>query len=859
MNNRVEMPTVSQNANLRSAARFSAPSPQDWSTLRPRIDELISETVERERVTIVTAPSGYGKTLALSHWAVRQSDPVAWLSLGKFDMDETLVTDGVISALLSLIDHPAEARRNLQLGSPATEQKPASILDGVLSQIGRPVVLVVDDAEFAGAALQKSLLGSLIVSGPAQLKLIISGTAAVETELSRHVLMNHDSIIGANDLAFTQTEIEKVLGTTNKISAESLWELTQGWPIAVRLYQVAGFESGGTKDPNLVLRDYIRDHVLPSMPDDYAQIALETSIGVDLTNDLVIAITNYDKAGILLDEVAKRGLFVDRVAVAGTYVYRWNELFVRHCQSIAEEKDSKKYHECVDRGAHHLKTSDPLTAISLWLKIDKVEDAIRTLLDSWVWLLTGSDVRAFDQVCAALPEPYSDDPRVLMIRACLKEVAGNRDLALSFLERAELRKVQVEDLPGMQKVQTLSRLLLVDDRATLGQAIEQAYEYLKGAEQLSSRERLGILSLLSWTEVRLRNNLERGANVLEATADEAHALGELEIERRVLGNLAAYLAWAGAMSKATQVFDRYAELRFDGNSSHWSEYGDCGAELARGLIAYWSNRMSEAAATFTQVIESGSSDFSYAGISRVFLAFTALASKDSETLRRAAREVNALPRKNGRGLPWLAYRAAALAALYEADGQHERAFTIAKENSNRFGTPLMTVMQAEMVRRSGDPNEAFKMLLPLKEVQKLRYVPVAIRSTAALVQRKAGNSKEAHRLIEEALESAAPDNLIRPFCDAELEMRQLLTDHLSWGTKHEALIVRCLATNDEGGPLDGLSEREQAVFSYLRTTRTIQEIADELGVSINTVKTHQRSIYRKLGVSSRREAIRKFG
>lgn len=859
MNTRVDRTPTSKNVNLRSAARISAPSPQDWSTLRPRIDELISETVERERVTIVTAPSGYGKTLALSLWAMGQSDQVAWLSLGKFDVDETLVTDGVISALRALIDDPAEAQRNLQLGSPSQNQNPAKILEDVLSEIGRPVVLVIDDAEFAGPALQNGLLGSLIVSGPAQLKLIISGTAAVETELSRHVLMNFDSIIGANDLAFTKAEIEKVVGKSNDTSAEALWELTQGWPIAVRLHQVAGFEPGGTKDPNLVLRDYIRDHVLPSLPDDYAQIALETSIGVDLTNDLAIAITNYEKAGVLLEEVAKRGLFVDRVSVAGSHVYRWNELFASHCRSIAEEMDADKYRVCFERAATYLQKTDPLTAISIWLKIDRNDDAIETLLDNWVWLFTGSDVRAFDQVCAALPEPFADDPRILLIRACLKEVAGNQDLARSFSERAERRGSHFQDLPGMQKVLKLSRLLLVDDRTNLGQVVDEAYEFLNSAERLNSRERLGILSLLSWTEVRLRNNLERGANVLEATADEAHALGEVEIERRVLGDLSAYLVWAGALAKTNQVLDRYAELRVDNTASHWLEYGDGGAEIARGMIAYWSNRMGEAAATFTQVIESGSSDFSYAGISRVFLAFTALASRDPETLRRAARELNALPKKNGRGLPWVAYRAAALAALYEADGQHERALTIARENANQFGTPLMTVLQAEMVRRSGNPNEAFKLLLPLKEVQKLRYVPVAIRSTAALVQRKAGNSKEAHRLIEEALESAAPENLIRPFCDAELEMRQLLTDHLSWGTKHESLIVRCLAANDEGGPLDGLSEREQAVFSYLRTTRTIQEIADELGVSINTVKTHQRSIYRKLGVSSRREAIRKFG
>jgi LuxR family maltose regulon positive regulatory protein len=55
-----------------------------------------------------------------------------------------------------------------------------------------------------------------------------------------------------------------------------------------------------------------------------------------------------------------------------------------------------------------------------------------------------------------------------------------------------------------------------------------------------------------------------------------------------------------------------------------------------------------------------------------------------------------------------------------------------------------------------------------------------------------------------------------------------------------------------------LSERERDVFEQLRTTLTTIEIAERLGVSVNTVKTHQRSIYRKLGVTSRREALRRY-
>ena len=96
-------------------------------------------------------------------------------------------------------------------------------------------------------------------------------------------------------------------------------------------------------------------------------------------------------------------------------------------------------------------------------------------------------------------------------------------------------------------------------------------------------------------------------------------------------------------------------------------------------------------------------------------------------------------------------------------------------------------------------------------------------------------------------------------CNAEPELRQLLTEHLAWGTRYEELAVTCLAQHEPHGPLSQLSERERGVFEQLRSTRTIQEIADALGVSINTIKTHQRAVYRKLGVTSRRDAVRRFG
>lgn len=113
-----------------------------------------------------------------------------------------------------------------------------------------------------------------------------------------------------------------------------------------------------------------------------------------------------------------------------------------------------------------------------------------------------------------------------------------------------------------------------------------------------------------------------------------------------------------------------------------------------------------------------------------------------------------------------------------------------------------------------------------------------------------------HETIERALDVASAEGIRRPFCDGELELRELLTEHIAWGTPHDDFIAACLSDRSDGSVLNTLSERERAVFEQLRTNRTMQEVADLMGVSINTVKTHQRAIYRKLGVTSRREAVR---
>jgi LuxR family maltose regulon positive regulatory protein len=203
---------------------------------------------------------------------------------------------------------------------------------------------------------------------------------------------------------------------------------------------------------------------------------------------------------------------------------------------------------------------------------------------------------------------------------------------------------------------------------------------------------------------------------------------------------------------------------------------------------------------------------------------------------------------------WTIFRETAIACLEEVAGHRERATAIANRYRETTNVPFVAVVLAGILRRAGDPVTALHLLQNHSGYGDITYMSAATRATAALVHAKRGDMTSAHELCEAALDVAAPEGIRLPFCDGDLAMRQLLAAHLLRTTAHEEFIAECLALPRSGSPLEQLSERESDVFVLLQTAKTLTEIGDELGVSVNTVKSHQRAIYRKLGVNSRREA-----
>jgi LuxR family transcriptional regulator, maltose regulon positive regulatory protein len=148
---------------------------------------------------------------------------------------------------------------------------------------------------------------------------------------------------------------------------------------------------------------------------------------------------------------------------------------------------------------------------------------------------------------------------------------------------------------------------------------------------------------------------------------------------------------------------------------------------------------------------------------------------------------------------------------------------------------------------------------------------VSMRAAAWLLDALAldalAEHEDAARSLERSLDLAEPAGLRRVIVEHGNLVRPLLHRHARYGTAHPAIVGEVLDTIEHRGgersrPVavllaEPLSEREQAILRYLPTMMSNQEIASELFVSVNTVKTHLKAIYRKLDASGRREAVQR--
>jgi LuxR family maltose regulon positive regulatory protein len=360
--------------------------------------------------------------------------------------------------------------------------------------------------------------------------------------------------------------------------------------------------------------------------------------------------------------------------------------------------------------------------------------------------------------------------------------------------------------------------------------------------------------LIGWTELRLRHPRIALPLLREATA-ACRAEGLDDLAGRARANEGFALAFGGDLAGA---IDHLAAAGPEHELASWRRADGAIEWFTVGWIHFWRGEAEAATEAFQHAADRGGGLVSYADLARCWLTDAAVDAGDPRRVERARAELDLVPDATIQGLPWPVYKGVARAGAALLAGHRAAAEGILDEVIDGDPQlPAANILAAQLYWLCGarDKALALTVLLPEPVPGYLRAGAVVIEALAA---HHAGDPDRAHERVEAALRLCAPQGLVRPFLLRDSGLTDLLAGHAAWGTSHEELVATCLTRRSFGAGGKGglvLTPKEREILSHLSTTLTTAEIAASLHISPNTLKTHLKSVYRKLGAANRREAV----
>ncbi|KQQ65338.1 hypothetical protein ASF63_15465 [Microbacterium sp. Leaf320] len=831
---------------------------------RPHLRARVDESLDIANVILIVAPPGFGKSVLLTSWAARATSTVAWLTLEPTPHDDPVaVLMGIVAALERAL-HPGRASI---LTTRRTTSPHTTDITGLMTTVAElltsapsPVTMVIDDAQHAPSAVG-SVISALTRVSASRLRVICAGTAGFETGFSRLMMAHPGILMDARELAMTVPEIIATAHlrnpdhTIDADAATAVVRETGGWPAAVALRLLPGDTPSARIHPPERLPDYIREVVLPSLRPPLRQFVLDATTSLTLGPGLAAALTDDPSSSRLLDECAANGIFLDRfVDDSGAIMYRWHDLFARACRTLVRRTDpahAQRLHARAARYLLHRHAAEALTHASF------TEDAtlIREMIcASWLQLLVEQDARTLHEVCVSAPDTLQEDPTITLIRATCIRLLGDGDNARLVAARAFAHQ---DESAQWSRTQPFAQILLADGEDSLLAAVTAALHALTVGDSTSTLHPYQVF-IAGWGMMRTRQRPQEAIRLLRAAVDEATRTRRTVLANRAQSNLLFALVYGGHLT-AGHALITGTPLSQE-TVDDWYRYDGGIGMFAHAFLAYWRADRPLADRLLTELSAGTSGEQSYPALARLYLVLIISAGHHPAAIRTANALLTGISSENRHGVPWATYRALAQAALHAGLHAHADAVAIVQQFREQRNVPLVRAFGADIARQAGRGDLAMELLSGLTATERrVSYVAASAETTAALVAWADGDAARARLRLRRAIAAAAPEGILWPFLSAGEEIRPLLDDAASSSTPHTDfiahLLTRLLNTSSRivGEPL---SPREQEVYGYLGTTMTAEEIAAALFVSTNTVRSHQRSIYRKLGVTSRRDAVR---
>jgi LuxR family maltose regulon positive regulatory protein len=822
-----------------------------------------------EPLVLVVAPSGFGKTILLEQWVTATGVQVAWLSCGESDGEPARFWSR-LTACLAARWPAVGGDAALILERPSWEDPElVHALARDLAELPAPATVVIDDVQFAEAS--QRTLARVAQRLPAHVRLLVASQHNPVFSTSRLQLAGVITELRAEDLAFTQVEVEQLLELAGlgreAIDGRQLCRLTEGWPAGLQM-AVLAMRAGG--DPREVIgafasttreaSDYLASEVMNRLPPDLAGFLTEICVLDEFDAPLCQALSGQEDAGRLLDRVVADDLFIYQVDRAGQR-FRLHQMFAAFLRARLKSLGGTQLREAHLRAAAALQErGDRLGALHHAMAVADMQLAAAILADSMRSILDFTHVQEAKAVARAWLARFGDaaveaSPEQLLQFVLPLASAGQRDPE-GWLTK--VNQAHPNPAPGLDAMAHSTWAACYLNRGSAGLALE--HNRLARQAVSAAAGQGPLFPMLA--ELPLQ---EAGAHILAGDLRAAAAAlqhGTALVSAPIVDEFrspaaAAWVAFLqGDLVFAGAALDRAAGAAAEHRAVPYG-VGQILVGLTEAGIHLERRELQPAAALLTTA--------------------------------RAAARINGRPILQTMADTWIARLATAQGDRAGALGSLAQARLVLAEPDDRVRAQF--ALEEFRIALALAPAEAGALIPQLPDTTASRLLqarlhvarrerakagqildetePLTIRERVewgvlrSLVA-QAPDLARAHRYLRTALVLAEPHGYLATIIDQGPGITALLHSLPAGpGLRPyvDKLSVRAEAAASSKGPAGRppgghLSGRELTVLRLLSSRLTTTEIAGTLFVSPNTLKSHMKSIYRKLDASSRTDAVR---
>jgi len=873
------------------ATKLYIPPPRSKIVKRPRLVERLNEALSSGcKLTLISAPAGFGKTTLVSEWITSCGRPVAWLSMDKGDNDPARFISYLVAALQTIKAEIGEGLLAvLQSPEPVQIETILTTLLNEISIIPENFLLVLDDYHSIDSPPVDQSLAFLIEHQPPQMHLLIATREDPDLPLARLRARGQCTELRAADLRFTPAEaadfLNQLMGLNlSEEDVAALETRTEGWIAGLQLAALSmqghqdttGFIQSFTGSHHFVL-DYLIEEVLGQQPESIQTFLLRTSILDRMCGSLCDAVLGSPSASgrKTLEYLERANLFIvpqDNERHWYRYHHLFGDLLRKRLGQSLQPGGIADLH--IHASEWYEDNDIMLEAFRHAVVANDIERAVRLMESKKMPLHLRGAATAILSWLESLPTTLLDaKPALWWKQASLLLVIGQTTGVEEKLQAAEAA-LDVAAAPNDTTRDLIGKIALSRATLALNQfEIETILIQARRALEYLDPDNLSYRSMATLTlgfAYYLQEDLAEAGRAYTKALSLAQAGGDITNTTLAKLRLGQIQAHSNQLYQAAETFRQILEL-----IGEYSPSNAAVAYISLAIIYYEWNDLNTTEKYLEQSVQLARQYDHVVDrmvLSDLYLSRLKLARGDVSGVEAIISQAERTMRqKNIRiRMQDLAYLQA---WIHLRKGDFDEVVQIARQND-------LPLMQARALIAQGNPFAALELMEPLSQrvefkgwADRLLEV-MTVQSVALYAQ---GEKEKAVDLLGKVLAQAEPGGFIRLFVDEGEPMRLLILYFRLWiekqaheGRKPIEYVDKLLAAftqpvaapksaliHQKSDMIEFLSERELEVLKLLRSELSGPEIAQQLIVSLNTLRTHTNNIYNKLGVNNRRAAVRR--